>query len=271
MPPEKLRSTRELHLTAGDLGAFDGMSDGGLAGRALARRRNLSVGQRFTIGGVSVTVAGIFTAPTAAEENVVYTHLPFLQQAVGGTGLGTVTQFEVHLTDDADPAAVARAIDTGFRSDRVATDTRPRGAFQASVVGDLAELIGWSSWLGYACIGLVLSLVATTTLMAVQDRAQEHAVLQAIGFSGPRIFGLVLSEGMLLSLAGGLLGIGAALVWLLLWPIAVGTEGVTLALTPSPSLGLQGVLVSAGVGLIAGALPAWHAARAEIVPALRQG
>jgi putative ABC transport system permease protein len=120
-------------------------------------------------------------------------------------------------------------------------------------------------------VGLVLALVATTTLMAVQDRAVEHAVLQAIGFSGQRVFGLVLSEGMLLSLAGGLLGIGAAVVLLLVYPIALSTEGAVLALTSSPSLALEGALVSLVVGLVAGTIPALQAARADIVPALRQG
>ena len=42
--------------------------------------------------------------------------------------------------------------------------------------------------------------------MAVQDRIKEHAVLQTIGFSGARVFGLVLTESALLSTAGGAVG-----------------------------------------------------------------
>jgi putative ABC transport system permease protein len=141
--------------------------------------------------------------------------------------------------------------------------------FQASVVGDLMELIGWANFLGYACVGLVLSLVATTTVMAVQDRVREHAVLQAIGYSWPRVFALVLCECVVLTLAGGLLGVGAALVVLWWSKIAVGTEGVTIALSPSPWLLLQGVVVSLAVGVLAGVVPAWRASRAEIVAALR--
>ena len=41
-----------------------------------------------------------------------------------------------------------------------------------SLVGDLVELIGWATFLGYACLGLVLALVATTTVMAMQDRVR---------------------------------------------------------------------------------------------------
>lgn len=270
LPPEKLKSARNLKLVSGEQGAFDRQTDAALVGQVLARRRNLSPGQKFTIGEISVTVVGTFAAETPAEENVLYTHLDFLQRAKGRNAVGQATMFEVHLNEDANPEAVSRQIDAEFRTDRVPTDTRPRGVFQASVVGDLIELIGWANYLGYACVGLVLALVATTTVMAVQDRVREHAVLQAIGYSSPRVFGLVLCEGLIVSLAGGVLGVGAALAMLWWTRLAVGTEGVTIALNPSALLGLRGLAVSALVGVVAGTIPAWQAAKAEIVAALRQ-
>src|SRR5262249_8546903 len=73
-----------------------------------------------------------------------------------------------------------------------------------------------------------LSLVATTAVMAVQDRVREHAGLQAIGYSGPRVFGLVLSEGGVVRLIGGVVGIGGGggVVW---WGrLAVGNPEVTV-------------------------------------------
>ena len=96
----------------------------------------------------------------------------------------------------------------------MATTTRSKGVFQRDTLADLAELIGFAHWLGYACVGLVLALVATTTVMAVQDRIKEHAVLQTLGLRPGRIFRLVLAESVLQSLAGGLLGIGAGLALL---------------------------------------------------------
>jgi putative ABC transport system permease protein len=267
LPSDRLQATRELQMLSGDRAEFDRHGDAALVGSALARRRGLAPGHKFTIGEVTVSVVGVFAAPTAAEENVLYTHLAYLQRARGRAGEATL--FEVLLADDADPDAVARQIDATFRDDRVPTDTRPRGAFQASVVGDLIELIGWAAYLGYACVGLVLALVATTTVMAVQDRVREHAVLQALGYSGPRVFVLVLSEGIILSLAGGVLGIGTALAVLWWSRLAVGTEGVTIALSPSVALAWRGLAVSLIAGVLASAVPACQAARANIVTALR--
>jgi putative ABC transport system permease protein len=268
IPPEKLRTARELHLLSGSREEFDARSDAALVGDAVARRRGLSPGQRFTIGEISVSVVGVFRAATAAEENVLYTHLDFLQRAPGRK-VGEATLFEVALSDDAEPERVARDIDAALGDDRVPTETRPKGVFQASVVGDLMELIGWAAFLGYACVGLVLAMVATTAVMAVQDRVREHAVLQAIGFTGRGVFGLVLAEGVLMSLAGGLLGVGSALLALWWFPVAVGTEGVTVALSPSVWLAAQGMAASLVVGVLAGVVPAWQAARADIGSSLR--
>jgi putative ABC transport system permease protein len=269
VPPERLKTFRDLKLIAGDWGEFAQRRDAALVGQALARRRGLAVGGRFTVGEVTVAIAGIYTAANAAEESFIYVHLPFLQQAPGLNSLGTVTQFEVRLKDDAEPKAMCRTIDLMFRSGQVPTDTRPRGIFQQRAVGDLAELIGMAHYLGYACVGLVLALVATTTVMAVQDRVREHAVLQTLGFSPRRLFVLVLAEGLLVSLAGGLLGVGLA-VGVLAWKApAIGAEGVTIPFAASPGLALTGLAVTAVVGVLAGLVPAWQAARAEIVQSLR--
>jgi putative ABC transport system permease protein len=269
LPPEKLRTARDLTLLSGDWSEFERRQDAALVGRALARRRGLGVGQKFSIGEVTVTVAGVFTAANPAEEHFLYTHLDFLQRTRGLNSVGTVTQFEVRLAEGADTQAVARRIDAGFCGGPVATDTRPKGVFQQGAVGDLAELLGFAHYLGYACVGLVLALVATTTNMAVQDRVREHAVLQALGFSGPRIFGLVMTESLLIGLAGGLLGTGLALAALAWSGLAVGTEGVTIAFRPSPGLAIRGLAVAAAVGVVAGLVPAWQAAQADIVASLR--
>jgi putative ABC transport system permease protein len=95
--------------------------------------------------------------------------------------------------------------------------------------------------------------------------------LQTLGFTGWHIFGFVVAESLLVSLAGGIFGVGLALVTLQYSNLSLGTEGILVAFLPSISLALTGLAVSALVGLLAGLVPAWQAARAEIVPALRFG
>ncbi len=270
VPPEKLQTARDFELVAGDWSEFELNQDAAVVGQAVAARRDIQVGENFSNGDVSVNVAGIFQSDDPAEENYIYSHLEFLQRSKGMDLVGTVTQLEILLAAGVDQLAKCEEIDEMFRGGPIETDTRPKGAFQVQSLGDLTQLIDMAQYLGYACVGLVLSLVATTTVMSVQDRIKEHAVLQTIGFSGPRVFRLVMTESVILSMLGGAFGVGAAIVVLKISTLSVGAEAVTIAFTPSMRLAAIGMIVATVSGLLAGIAPALHAARTAIVPALRQ-
>jgi putative ABC transport system permease protein len=269
VPPQKLKSARDFQLVSGAWADFEQHQDAAVVGRAVAGRRNLKAGDKFSIGDLTVQVAGVFTSHDPAEENYIYTHLDFLQRGKSRDQVGTVTQHEILLDPNVDVTEKSKEIDDLFRGGPVLTDTRSKGVFQAKSLGDLAQLISLAHYLGYACVGLVLALVATTTVMSVQDRIKEHAVLQTLGVTGHRVFGLVLSESTLLSIGGGILGVTAAMLALQLSHLSVGAEAVTIAFQPSCSLAATGIVVSGIVGLLAGLAPGWHAARTNIVNALR--
>ncbi|MCH2129761.1 MAG: FtsX-like permease family protein [Pirellulaceae bacterium] len=270
VPPEKLRVVRDFELTSGNWFDFNQHQDAAVVGRAVASRRGIKVGDKFSIGDLSVDVAGIYQSDDPAEENYIYSHLEFLQRSKGMNLVGTVTQLEVLLHEGVSQVAKCKEIDDRFRGGPVETDTRPKGVFQLECLGDLKQLVSMSNYLGYACVGLVLALVATTTVMSVQDRIKEHAVLQTIGFSGPRVFRLIMAESVLLSIVGGFIGVAAAMLLLKLSSLSVGAEAVTIAFTPSLRLAITGVIVAALAGTLAGIAPAIQAARTEIVSALRQ-
>ncbi|TWT61305.1 ABC transporter permease [Rubinisphaera italica] len=269
-PPKQLQTARNLKLISGNWSDYESRRDAAIVGRNVAMRRNLKTGDQFSIGDLDVQVVGIFSSHVPAEENLIYTGLEFLQYTRGLDSAGLVTQHEVHLTDNADPDEVASSIDEALRAGPVATTTRRKGAFQTSTLSDLVDLIGFAHYLGYACVGLVLALVATTTVMAVQDRIKEHAVLQTVGVRPARVFRIVIAESLLLCLAGGILGTAFALSILAWGGLAIGAEGVTIAFRPSIHLAVAGLLVSAIVGVLAGIIPAIQAARTPIVMALRQ-
>jgi len=269
IPADKLRIARDITLISGDWADFEARRDGAIVGQAIAARRGLKTGQRFSIGPVTVTIAGICRSSVPADENFIFTHLEFLQRAPGLNSVGTATQIEVLLDDDAAVHQVATAIDEKFRANYVATNTRPLGVFQLDTMGDLVDVIGFLHYLGLACVVLVLALVSTTTLMAVQDRVREFAVLQTIGFSGPLLFALILTESVVVSTLGGSLGVLLAMVLLGTGKLAIGSEGVLIPFLPTMELALTGITVSLVAGLVAGLSPAWTAARAEIVSGLR--
>lgn len=268
-PGDLLQFAPEIEVLEGSLDKWKSRTDAALLGRHLARRRGLSVGDRFDAAGVTVYVAGVIGSGGLQDENVAYVHLPFLQQA-SRVGLGVVTQFNVKVKSAAQLDLVARAIDGQFAAASHPTDTRPEKAFFAQTANELVELIGFTRWLGLAAVVAVMGLVANTILLTVRSRVSDHAVMMTLGYPDSAIGWLVLSEGLLLGLLGGLLGIGVAAGFLHWQSITVGNEGLTMAFVPDALVLCRGLLVALVMGLAAGLYPAWIATRQTIVRSLRE-
>ncbi|MDX1925832.1 MAG: ABC transporter permease [Pirellulaceae bacterium] len=268
--PAQVQTSRPIKLISGSWQQFQSQRDAAIVGLNVAKRRGLKAGEQFSIGDISVHVAGVFESSVPSEENLIYTDLAFLQNTRGLEAAGLVTQHEVFLNEGVDPDRVASEIDVSLHSGSVATKTRRKGAFQASTLSDLVDLIGFVHWLGYACVGLVMSLVATTTVMSVQDRTKEYAVLQTIGVRPLTTLRLVLMESTLLCFIGGISGTLLALIALHLGGFAIGAEGATISFQPSLSLACTGSFVSVAIGVAAGLAPAVQVASVPIVTALRQ-
>lgn len=268
-PPMQIRELRSLTMDPAAWERFQSRRDAAIVGQSLARRRGLKVGDQFSIGPISVHIAGVFSSTVSAEENLIYTSLEFLQYTEGRDNVGVVTQLEVTLLPDVDPDHIAATIDEKLLAGSVATTTRRKGAFQASTLSDLVDLIGFAHWLGLACVGLVLSLVATTTVMSVQDRIKEYAVLQTLGVRPLNTFALVLAESCLLCFFGGMCGTLVAMTALWLGGWAIGAEGATIAFRPSVVVAGSSLLVSLSVGLLAGIGPAFQATTSPILDSLQ--
>lgn len=269
VPADRLATARDMRVVHGSMSDFANRSDGALVGAATAKRRGLEPGDKFSIGELTVVIGGVFESDDPNEENYIYAHLDFLQRNKSQNLVGTVTQFEVLCREDVDLEQLCTTIDDTFRGGPAQTDTRPKGVFQAHALGDLMQVIQLSQWLGFASVAMVLVLVATTTVMSVQDRLQEYAVLQTIGVSHRQVFGLVVGESFVLGTLGGVIGVASAMVILYWSQLSVGAEAVTIAFRPTADLAWRGVLISAGAALVAGTVPAFFAANTKIVPALR--
>lgn len=257
-----------LKVVSGSYQAWQSRSDAALVGRHFAQRRGLEPGDQFEAVGVRVWVAGIIESPEAQDNNVAYVHLPFLQQA-SNVGLGVVTQFNVRVQSPSELEPVAERIDALFASDQDPTDTRPEKAFFAQTASEMVELVGFTRWLSLGAVFAVLGLVANALLLAARSRVKESAVYQTIGFSRLSVGMIMIWEGALLGLAGGLVGCLSAAFFFYWNRFTLGNEGLTLALSPSVSVVIYGLLVALALGLVASIWPAIVAARKPIVASLR--
>ena len=270
IPADRINAiSKNIEVLNGSVNEWLTREDGALIGANLAQRRRLDVGDSFDAAGVTVVVSGIIrSAESSQDDNVAYVHLPFLQQA-SRVGLGTVTQFLVKVSDSSLLNSVSRQIDNRFKTESEPTDTTPEKAFFASTAKELIELIGFSRWIGIASVFAVTGLIANTILIAVRSKISEHAILKTIGYSQLSISCLIISEAIILSVAGGIGGIGGASIFLHLQKITIGNEGLALAFIPSFSVWLKGFSLSLLLGIVAGVYPAWLAGRQSIASNLR--
>ncbi len=268
VPPETLKQYNpNIKVIAGSYDDFVKRTDAALVGQYFAERRGLAPGDKFEAVGVNVTVAGIISSDSPQDENVAYVHLPFLQQA-SRIGLGVVTQFNVRVDSANLLDPVARQIDETFKSDQQPTDTKPEKAFFAETAKQMIELIGFTRWLGLGAVVAVLGLVANAVLLIVRGRVKETAIFQTLGFSRMAIGLMVVFEGVLLGLVGGLIGVLGAMGFFHFKAFTLGNEGLTLALSPSATVLISGLAVAVALGLLASLYPAWKATSRPLVQSL---
>ncbi len=259
----------DWELIEGSLDEWRRRSDAALVGERLAARRGFKVGQSFVAAGVNVNVAGIVRSDEPQDQNVAYVNLEFLQRAAGSNGLGVVTQFNVTVSDPARADEVARAIDDEFRAEQEPTTTRSEKAFIAQAGADIVEIVGFTAYLGWGCLAAVLALVANSIVLSVQDRVKEHAVLQTLGFRAGLLARLIVSEGVIIGVVGGAFGTLLAGAFVRFGRFTLSTEGLSINITPDAWVIAAGLAISAGVGVLAGLVPAWQASRREIASCFR--
>ncbi len=119
-----------------------------------------------------------------------------------------------------------------------------------------------------ACANIANLLLARSTA-----RARELAVRQALGARRMRIIRQLLTESLLLALAGGALGVGFATAAnrLLLRMISRGSDTVPLDVSLNWRLLAFTVAVTMGTALLFGTLPALRATRLHLSDSLKSG
>jgi putative ABC transport system permease protein len=132
-------------------------------------------------------------------------------------------------------------------------------------------------WLLLGAVGFVLLIacvnVANLLLARGMTRQKELAVRSALGARRGTIFGQLLTESLLLALAGGALGVGVG--YAMLRGLVAAMPPNTLPTEAELSLNVPILLFTLAAttlaGLLAGFAPAWYASRVDPAEALKEG
>ncbi|MES1262603.1 MAG: ABC transporter permease, partial [Acidobacteriota bacterium] len=125
-------------------------------------------------------------------------------------------------------------------------------------------------------VGLILAIacanIANMLLARSEARRREMAVRLSLGAGRARLIRQLLTESLLLALAGGFLGIGvaAAGIRFLTWLLSNGYENFTLRATLDWRALSFTLLLAVFSGVLFGLAPALRATRVDITPALKE-
>ncbi|MCX5200742.1 ABC transporter permease [Streptomyces sp. NBC_00237] len=120
--------------------------------------------------------------------------------------------------------------------------------------------------LGLAIVVAVLGVVNTLALSVV-ERTREIGLMRAIGLSRRQMRRMIRLESVVIALFGALLGLGLGLAWGTAAQKLMALEGITILEIPWSTIGVVFV-ASALVGLLAALVPAFRAARLNILTAI---
>jgi putative ABC transport system permease protein len=271
-----LRIYPEIVLTPEERKAFLDDRTGCIVGDGLARRYGFRVGDRIALqvgiptygtSDFDFTVRGIYRSGGAAVDNLsMMFHWKYADERSTPKGMAGWYVSQISSPDQA--AQVAGAIDGKFASSPFETKTDTEKAFQntfVSMFGNINLLLGS---IAIAVVITTLFVAGNTMAMSVRERTTEIAVMRTLGFQSATIFLLIAGEGLLMALAGGL--VGAILARLLVNPAFLPAGGFIPEITVNNSNVAIGVGLSAVIGIVAGLIPATIASRLKIVDALRR-
>ena len=164
----------------------------------------------------------------------------------------------------ADPTTVAAAIEAAVENSATMT-----GAEFSKTVGATTVIFN-AIIIGVAAISLIVGglSVINTMAMSVAERTREIGIRRAIGGSRRRIVRELVAEAGVIGLLGGLIGLGLGAAVVVLVNEAGRSSGTVLfdltAQTAAFAVGFSTIL-----GMVAGIIPSWTAARLDPVSALR--
>ena len=226
-----------------------------------------NIGDTMDFGKGSWKVVGVFDAGGSASESEVWGDVN--QMASDFDRQGGFSSAYLRATDPIAADALKNRVSDdqrlkleGFNE----TDYYAKQTSSGAPIKVIGIVVGF-----IMAIGSIFAAM-NTMYAAVAYRGREIATLRVIGFSRPAILTSFVLESLLLSLLGAAAGI------LLMLPFngmqtgtsnAVTFSEIVFALRITPQVAGYAILFALIMGFVGGLAPAWHAARQNILNALR--
>jgi putative ABC transport system permease protein len=247
-------------------GALPGetMADGVILGSNAAVTLGYKVGDGFRIRDREFVVSGISKPGGAMRNQAMILTLQALQKLNNRQGKVSTLNFRLNRPDDKESVRQVLGALTAAFPDFTFTETHSLA--DNNQILEIFRAMAWGTSTVAIFIGLVV--VTNTLLMSVMERTREIGLLSAVGWQPGRILAMIVAEGLLLSVLGGLAG------------TALGSVGITL-LAASPQIRgliqpaidgrmfIEVAVATVLLGVLGSGYPAWRAIRFRPADALR--
>jgi len=264
-----------------ELADWKATPNGVIIGDLIAKTFDVKVGDRFVItsdiypGDWEFQVSGIYHPKRRnVDRNTVVLRWDFLNNDPRSVlSKDTIGWVMSRIQNGGQSAQVSTAIDKVFDEKDDQTITMSERAFNLSFMGAFSAVLSAFKIVSIVILLIMFLILANTIAMSVRERTHEYGVLRAIGFSPGYVGGFIIGEALLLSIVGGLVGLGLVqlLINMALGPFIEDNMGFMFIAfrTPTATMLLAFVIVVV-LGFLAAIIPARSASRLKVTDALRR-
>jgi putative ABC transport system permease protein len=271
-PENIFKVMTDFKIPDDQLAAWQHDQAGAVADSELAKKYGWKIGDRIVLKGtifpvnLELTLRGMFTAPQPTI--TLYFNQKYVEEAVAWAK-GRSGTFNILADSPDDVPKIASAIDAMFRNSPEPTKTESEKAFQLSFINSLGNVKAFILSICFAVVFATLLVSANTMAMSIRERTREVAVLKTLGFTRQTVLGLYVGEAVAIALLGGVLGCVLAIGLVVVMAHVPGMGFFFLGMKVTFSTFLLAAFVAAAVGFLSALVPAYHAAKLDIVEGLR--
>ena len=279
-PQKFLKMHPEIILPPDEEKAWLATRTGAIVGHRTAERFHWKVGDKVPIQSTIWTqpdgsrtwtfdIVGIYDGKDKGTDTTpMFFHYDYFDEARQQWGKGQVGWYTIHIKDPSQAAEVAKRVDAEFENSPAETKTEPEGAFIQGWASQIGNIVFIVAAILSAVFFTILLVTGNTMAQAVRERTGELGVLKAIGFTNAQVVALVLAESCLLTVFGGVVGLGLACA---ITPVVAENLAGLLPMFFLPTRALLiGLGLSIALGFVTGIFPALQAMRLRVADALRR-
>ena len=231
------------------------------------RFEGCDLGDVLTFGMTNWTIVGMFEASGASFESEIWGDADELMPAFGRPVYSSMT-FRMK-----DPSKFNEIKEALAADPRMTVDIKREKQYydeQSRTTAGFIKILGQTISIVFSLGAIIGAMI--TMYAAVANRTREIATMRALGFKRRYILIAFLIEAMMISIAGGILGLVAASV---LQSLSVSTinwdtfSDLTFAFALNTQIIASTMFFAIVMGFLGGFLPAYRASRIKIIEALR--